>query len=301
MNNSTSITNPNSPHRSNDKMIETRVGRISYLNVDPIYYGLENGLRPPWVRLTAAPPASLNRLMAEDKLDISPVSTGAYARHSDQWLILPDLSISCHGPVMSVLLASNFPIKDLDGRRVLITSESGTAVLLLKLIFAIEGVHPRMHTGPVNMGEINDDAYDAVMIIGDKALAGNWGRQYQYRLDLGDVWYRLSGLPIVFAVWAVRRRYADAYPAQVQQTIVLFRESAHMGANRLDEIITLGAKRLNLDESILRAYFKAMEYDLDGKKQRALKTFFNGLSEHGLLEKAAPLTFFPIPKKRLTL
>lgn len=291
----TKITASHGSFDSNQTMGVTRVGRISYLNVDPIYYGLENGLKPSWVQLTAAPPSTLNRLVAEDKLDISPVSTGAYARHSNRWLILPDLSISCHGPVMSVLLASRFPIEKLDGRRVLITSESGTAVLLLKLIFAIKGVHPQTQAGPVKTDQKFDDRYDAVMIIGDKALSGKWGRQYEYRLDLGEEWYRLSGLPIVFAVWAVRKPFADAYPERVQRMIALFRNSAQMGANRLGKIITDGARRLNLDEKILQAYFKAMEYDLDPKKQQALTTFFDGLLEHKLIKRAAPLAFFPTP------
>lgn len=272
--------------------VNMRVGRISYLNVDPIYHGLENGLKPSWVRLKAAPPSALNQLMATKKLDISPVSTGAYAKHSDQWIILPDLSVSCHGAVMSVLLASHYPINDLDGKRVLITSESGTAVLLLKLIFAIEGVRPDTVSGTINTSDQTDKRYDAVMVIGDKALSGNWGRQYKYRLDLGEVWLHLSGLPIVFAVWAVRRQFAEAHPKQVRQMATLFKKSAQMGASRLDQIITTGADRLDLKEKTVRAYFKAMKYDLDPAKQKALIGFFDALLEHRLIAKPTPLNFF---------
>ena len=272
-----------------------RVGRISYLNVDPIYYGLENGLKPSWMQITAAPPAALNRQMAEGQLDISPVSTGAYARHAHQWLILPDLSISCHGPVMSVLLASRFPVEALDGKRVLVTSESGTAVLLLKLIFAIKGVRPQTESGPVETGQKIDQGYDAVMIIGDKALSGKWGRHYEYRLDLGDAWYRLSGLPIVFAVWAVRKTYARYHADRVGQMIGLFKDSARAGTDQMARIIAAGAQRLHLDEKILNAYFDAMEYDLDEKKQAALAAFFNGLHEHGIIEQTVPLDFFAHP------
>jgi len=281
-----------SPSLSTGKNTTIRVGRISYLNVDPIYYGLENGLKPSWIRLTAAPPSSLNRLMAEGKLDISPVSTGAYARHTDQWLILPDLSISCHGSVMSVLLASKFPFGDLDGRRVLITSESGTAVLLLKLIFAMKGVKPRMHSGPVGDRSEPADRSDAVMIIGDKALSRKWEQNYDYLMDLGDMWLQLSALPIVFAVWAVRKSFAEEHPARVKQMTDLFRQSCRMGQNHMGQIITHGTKRLDLDKKRVQAYFDAMQYDLDEKKQRALMAFFDGLYEHGLIERAARLSFF---------
>lgn len=276
-----------------NRRIETRLGRISYLNVDPIYHGLENGLKPPWVRITAAPPSTLNQLMVDGALDISPVSTGAYARNTDQWMILPDLSISCHGAVMSVLLASNYPISALDGKRVLITSESGTAVLLLKLIFAIEGVSPQTVTGTVDSAKQTHRLYDAVMIIGDKALAGKWGRQYKYRLDLGEVWLRLSGLPIVFAVWAVRRKFARAHSDCVDRIAALFKESTQMGKSQLDRIIVSGAEKLKLEEKTIFDYFKAMEYDLDLKKQKALASFFDALLEYRLIKKPVPLAFFP--------
>ena len=285
-------TSSPSPSLLTGENVTIQVGRISYLNVDPIYYGLENGLKPSWVRFTAAPPSSLNRLMAEGKLDISPVSTGAYARHTDQWLILPDLSISCHGSVMSVLLASNFPLADLDGRQVLITSESGTAALLLKLIFALKGIKPRMHSGIVGDRSELADRPDAVMIIGDKALSGKWDQEYEYLMDLGDMWLQLSGLPIVFAVWAVRKSFAEKHSTRVKQMTDLFRQSCRMGQNHMDQIISCGTNRLDLDKKQVQAYFDAMQYDLDEKKQRALMAFFDGLYEHGFIEKVARLSFF---------
>jgi len=281
-----------SPSESVGDNATIQVGRISYLNVDPIYYGLENGLKPPWVELTAAPPASLNCLMVEGKLDISPVSTGAYTRHTDQWLILPNLSISCHGSVMSVLLASNFPLDDLDGRRVVVTSESGTAVLLLKLIFAMKGIKPHIQSGPVGDRWKSTDQPDAVMIIGDIALSGRWEQKYTYLMDLGDMWLQLSGLPIVFAVWVVQKSFAGRHPARVTEMIDLFRRSAQVGQENMDRIIAHGTDRLNLDKNRLRAYFNAMQYDLDEKKRQALMAFFDGLHEHGLIERSTRLSFF---------
>jgi len=269
-----------------------RVGRIHYVNVDPIYHGLENGLAPEWMQIKPAAPSSLNRMMAESKLDLSPVSTGAYARHTDQWLILPDLSISCHGSVMSVLLASRYPLDDLEGRRVLITPESGTAVLLLKLIFAIKGIHPLMTTGAVDERATPDEKPDAVMVIGDNALSGKWNKQYPYLMDLGQEWLALSGLPIVFAVWTVRKSFADSHTAQIAQVIELFRQSREMGHANLGKIITDSTRKLNLPAKQMAAYFHAMEYDLGEDKRRALKTFFDELHAHGLIGQAAPLSFF---------
>ena len=274
-----------------------RVGRIRYINVDPIYYGLENGLAPSWFKIIPAAPSTLNRMVAEAELDISPVSSGAYVHHTgprdpDPWLILPDLSISCHGPVMSVLLASRYPIEELDGRKVILTDESGTAVLLLKLIFAIKGIQPQMRTGSIGGISPFDDDPDAVLVIGDSALTGGWSQKYRYLIDLGEVWFALSGLPIVFAVWVVRKTFADAHESRVARVIDLFRQSQKEGQANLDRIITTGTGKLNLPGDQVNAYFQAMEYDLDEKKRQALKTFFNGLYTYKLIEHEVPLLFF---------
>ncbi len=289
----------NTPDVSSNLMADDsiRVGRIRYVNVDPIYYGLENGLAPPWMRIIPAAPSALNRMMAEAALDISPVSTGAYVHHTgpsdpDPWLILPDLSISCHGPVMSVLLASQYPLDDLDSRNVVLTDESGTAVLLLKLIFAVKGVQPHMRTGAIGGKSPFDRDPDAVLVIGDSALTGGWKQKFPYVIDLSDVWFALSGLPIVFALWVVRKTFADAHASQVAQVIDLFRQSQAKGLANLDRIISTSTGKLNLPTDQVAAYFQAMEYDLDENKQRALKTFFDGLYEYKLIEREAPLSFF---------
>ena len=100
-----------------------RVGRIDYVNVAPVYYGLDQEGCPDWVTISAAAPAVLNARMAAGDLDAGPVSTGALVDHSLSWLVLPDLSIACDGAVKSVLLVSRMPFKALDHRTVLVSDE----------------------------------------------------------------------------------------------------------------------------------------------------------------------------------
>ncbi len=288
------LPGPARPQPADDTI---RIGRIRYVNVDPIYFGLENGLAPPDFNTIPAPPSILNRMMTEAALDISPVSTGAYVHHTgpldpDPWLILPDLSISCHGPVMSVLLASHYPLDELDARHIVLTDESGTAVLLLKLIFAMRGIRPVMKTGVAGGPSPFGDAPDAVLVIGDSALTGGWKQRYPYLIDLGEVWRRLSGLPVVFAVWAVRNSFADAHPHGVARTIDLFRQSKKRGMAHIDQIISASTGKLKLPADQMTAYFEAMQYDLNDKKRKALKYFFDGLYKHKLIDHEAALLFF---------
>ena len=60
---------------------KVKIGKISYMNVAPIYYGLNAGAGESWLDVVSAPPAVLNRKMAAGDLDISPVSAASYAAH----------------------------------------------------------------------------------------------------------------------------------------------------------------------------------------------------------------------------
>ncbi len=131
------------------KTSRIRVGRISYMNVAPVYYGLDNGMKPPWMDIIDGPPSTLNRMMANSELDISPVSSAAFARCRDEWLMLPDLSIACYGEVMSVILVGRRPFQEMNGKTVILTEESETAAGLLKLLFALNKIEVRFRTGRV--------------------------------------------------------------------------------------------------------------------------------------------------------
>jgi acetyl-CoA acyltransferase len=75
-------------------------------------------------------------MMSDGSLDISVVSAVESARDSNRYLLLPDLAISCDGPVNSVMLFSKVAVKDLAGRKVLVSRSSMTSVALLELLFA---------------------------------------------------------------------------------------------------------------------------------------------------------------------
>src|SRR5438093_13655315 len=79
-------------------------------------------------------PAELNDLLVAGELDVSVISAIEYARHGKELLLLPDLAISCDGPVRSVALFSKKPVSDLGSRTVLLSASSRTSVALLELL-----------------------------------------------------------------------------------------------------------------------------------------------------------------------
>ena len=82
-----------------------RVGRIPYVNCYPVYGAIDRGVVRLDATLVNGVPTELNRLMSEGALDVSVVSAVEYARDSRRYLLLPDLAISCDGPVRSVMLS----------------------------------------------------------------------------------------------------------------------------------------------------------------------------------------------------
>src|SRR5687768_6371956 len=112
-----------------------RIGRIPYINCYPVYGAIDRGRVHLDAELVDGVPTDLNRKMASGELDISVVSAVEYARDSGRYLLLPDLAISCDGPVRSVMLFSERPASDLTSRNVIVSRSSMTSVALLELLF----------------------------------------------------------------------------------------------------------------------------------------------------------------------
>src|SRR5258707_15811370 len=97
-----------------------RLGRIGYINCYPVYAGLERGVVHTPAELVTGTPAELNDLLSAGELDVSVISAVEYARHAKDLVLLPDLAISCDGPVRSVALFSKRVVTELDDRTVLL-------------------------------------------------------------------------------------------------------------------------------------------------------------------------------------
>jgi len=268
------------------------LGKISYINASPVYYGLDNGLLPDWLTMVPDVPSALNHQIITDQIEISPISAAFYAMNHEKLLLLPDLSISCHGNVLSVLCASNYELDDLDQKTVMFSQESASAASFLKMIFSQRQVYPDFKVGPV--GDINQipSGVDAVMVIGDNALTQPWQERYVHCFDLGGIWYEMTGLPFVFAVWVVRESFAKKYPEQVGQVLELLHASKKQGYAHIADVILAGTQKLKLSHSLIKRYYDLLICDLDPLKIKAMKIFFESLYEQKILDTPAKVRFF---------
>ncbi len=278
------------------------LGRIDYMNVAPIYYGIDNGLAMQGIsqeiKLISGPPNTLNRMMINGDLDISPVSSAAYARNAGEWLILPDLAIASHERVLSVLLVSRYKLEALTGRRILITDESSSARDLCRLIFSLKGVRPEFVVGRVKCPSQLPEGIDAALVIGDSALSQPWERFFPNIQDLGTLWWNMTGLPFVFAVWAVRKDFARKYPERVTAVLALLKTSRRFGNENMNQIVEKACARLGIDDATAKYYYESLVYDLADREKEGLELFCKGLYQTGITDAIVPLFFFEnaIPK-----
>ncbi|MBC2704195.1 MAG: menaquinone biosynthesis protein [Desulfobacula sp.] len=268
------------------------MGKISYINDAPVYYGLDHGLLPDWLRMVSDVPSVLNRKIKTGQIKVSPISAAFYAMNHRELLLLPDLSISCNGKVLSVILASNYEIDDLEGKKVMLSQESASAASFLKMIFSRKKVTPVYEVGPVNNYQEISKSADAVLVIGDTALKHPWDQTFEYCIDLGQLWYEMTQLPFVFAVWAVRRSFAQKYPSRVKEIHKLLLESKKQGYQHIDKIVEAGTDKLNLEQSVIKEYFDLLYCDLDDRKIKAMRLFFDSLLDQGILSEKADIEFF---------
>jgi len=278
--------------KNNIPIPPVNLGRIVYMNAAPVYYEIDKCPKLDWLNIVSAPPSILNNMMEKEELDISPVSSVAYAKNQDEWLLLPDLSIACFGRVMSVILVSKKPFEKLTDNKVIITDKSAAAAELLKLLFSIKRVKPVFETMPIQCPYEIKKSADAALIIGDKALKEKWHVHFDHIYDLGQMWLELTGLPFVFALWAVRKSFADKKPEVVSSIIKLFNISKEQGKKNLEDIAKKASEILGIDIDICKKYYELLNYDLDPLQLKGLTSFFEKLYHKKILPQKVQLRFF---------
>ena len=260
-----------------------RVGHIQFLNCLPLYWGLMRSGALLDVDLYKDTPDRLNEALVAGRLDIGPISLVEYLRHADELLLLPDLAVGSDGPVLSVNLVSRVPPEQLDGGRVALGSSSRTGVLLARMLLAGRyGVTAQYFGSALELTGMLREA-DGAVLIGDTALRA-WYEGPQLGLvvtDLGQAWREWTGLPMVFATWAVRRDFAQEHPGLVKDVHEAFLRSRELCLAELDEVATAAARWEPFDAQTLAAYFRALDFSLGPRQVAGVYEFARRAAEMG--------------------
>lgn len=284
-------------------MTPIRLGRMAYINTLPVDWGLVNGGLGDWVTVHRGTPTTLNRLLAEGQLDASPVSSVAAAEHAADWLVLDHLCIGSRGEVGSVILHSDVPIEELEGRSIAVTAESATAAKLLKVLLdRYWKVQAQLtsHNGSSGAFSYKEHARELVrarngsaqfssmarLLIGDPALKTAHLDPPGLIYDLGQVWQDYTGLGFVFGLWCARREFVESHPEEARMLYDLLRASRSLGLAENVKVVAQAATITGLSESKIETYFRKLVYDLDDDIWNGLNHFLGLLGyDPGLLQR----------------
>jgi chorismate dehydratase len=237
-----------------------RVGSVPYLNAVPLTRGIED-------QIELHTPAELAELLREGKLDAGLVSL-TEVLFNDCYDVLDGIAIASLGEVFSVIFAYRKPLDQL--KEIWVDAASCTSVNLLRVLLAERGLAPELK--PLPDYELAP-LLDGVLLIGDRAIEFQRAQHNHMILDLGTAWHDLTGLPFVYAVWALRRD---------KDTRVLrgrLRQAKSFGLDTLEHLINT---RPEFDREFRQDYLGwHVHYHLTGDEKRGVAKFAELLRKHG--------------------
>lgn len=271
-----------------------RIGRIQYANCTPIFQTLQKHFPDDKYEYVHGVPSALNTLLHEKSLHVCPSSSIEYARHPDNYLILPDISISSKGAVKSVLLFSTVPIEDLDGSEILLSSESATSVNLLKIILSQHiGCNCTYQTA-TKQHSCSNNTQPAFLLIGDNALKTSLTQTSCHVYDLGELWNSWTGLPFVFALWICTVSAFENHWQELCKLNQNLKIAKIIASNEYDEIAELSPDKIWMGKERLVEYWQNnISYELSEEHIQGLQLFYEKSFQQDLIPDIPKLNFMP--------
>ena len=257
-----------------------RAGGLSNTNPSASWPGFDPPQPPP-------SRGGLGGVEPRPSFELAGDNPGGEPRPSRGYSIVPGISIASRGPVLSVTLFSRLPWPKI--RRIALDEGSRTSAALTKIICAKRhGIRPECVQLPLEADPEKVDA-DAVLLIGDRAMRACMPG-FVHAYDLGQEWHEWTGLPFVYAFWAVRSG------VELGAAEEALHEAKRQGLERIGEIAQRESKLLGLDAGFCRRYLQTIiQFDLGPREQAGLHHFYMLACELGLARRGVSLDYYGQP------
>ncbi len=233
----------------------------------PVFYRLRAPVEEVW-----GVPTELSRRLLAGEIDVAPIPAIEYARNADRLRVMPRICVGSEGAVESIQLVSRLPLEQV--RRVAVTPESATSVALTRVLL------PDAEQVPL------DQPAEAKLLIGDAALKSAFEDPTPHH-DLGRLWLERTGLPMVFAVWAMPDPPPDGM-AELEDALV---ESVRLARAEPEQLAREASERYGYPPGFLARYFEKLRYRFGPRERAGLYTFLELAHEAGVLERVPELRF----------
>jgi chorismate dehydratase len=262
-------------------MTPIRLGAVDYLNARPLVYGLDG--RKDLFDLRFDPPSRCAVLLHEGSIDVGMIPAIEYCR-GPEYRIVPGMAITSNRTVASVALFSKVPVARV--RSIAADTSSRTSNALLRILCAERfGISPEF-TPMAPDADAMLAEHDAALIIGDPALYLDPVARGVEKIDLGEAWTDMMGLPFVWAFWAGRPGIVSP------EAVTALAEARDAGVAAGAEIADAycGAERAALGRAYLR---DNIQYDFGARQIEGLTHYYRLAARHGLIDEAREPLFYP--------
>jgi chorismate dehydratase len=258
------------------------IAASSYLNTAPLCFSFVKGRQKDrCVFLSDAAPSKCSDLLAAGEVDAAMIPVIEYQR-------IPGLRVSSRTcvasrrRVRSVILASRVPIEKV--RSVALDTSSRTSATLVKILLSrFYSIEASFTPYPPTLDSMLQEN-DAALIIGDPAMLIDRSALHVY--DLAEEWNRHTGLPFVFAFWAVRED-STKWPGEVDLAA-----AKREGLDHVDALSSEYGELLGLPASDLRRYLtENISFDLDDEAARGLELYYSLALDCGLIPGMRKIVF----------
>jgi len=280
-------------------MAKNKISIVKYLNAMPLAWGILEGAQKDKFDTTLSTPAECAEQLARGTVDIGLIPSIEYQRIKG-CRIVPGPAVASLYQVRSVILVSVVPLWKV--KTVACDNGSRTSVALAKVIFnEFYHIHPDFKPAEPNLANMLAHS-DAALLIGDNALKfmeenhrPNAERQRPLLregseplevFDLAERWRFLTGLPFVFAFWAVRDGFKD------ESIVETLKQSRDFGVANISTIASRYSESLHIKKDFIQEYLdKNVAYYMDQSCLEALKLFYEMAAKVGAIKSGRGLQF----------
>jgi len=251
---------------------------VSYFNTVPLVWGMLHGKQRDIFDLRFEVPSVCADQLRSGEADIGIVPVVEMRRQNLE--LFRGTGIACRGPVRSILLISKVPFEEI--KTLAADSGSRSSVMLSRVILSKRyGAAPAILTRKPVLANMLSEA-DAALIIGDPALLLNPDTLPFPTLDLGAEWVNMTGLPMVFAVWAGKK---ELITPPLEQA---FRDSCRFGLEHVEEIVAAEHAVRGITPELARRYVqKHIAFELDDRDYLGMELYLRYAMDLDAADRAA--------------
>jgi len=250
------------------------LGRVSFINCEPIFHSIG----PNW-NILAAPPSWLTGHLLRRDCITAPIPAADYAINCNELSLLRDIGIVGRESVGSVILFGNRSLESM--RDIALPSDSSTSNMLMKWILGQRGLDPKL----IPMGpdiETMLDECDGALIIGDRALSAALRSPELVRMDLGREWTNITGLPMVFGVFAARNDSSPRIVDEARESMIRSYDGFLIDDGTRDDVVSIASQKIDLPLERIDIYFESeVSNILDQPSIEGLRVFLDEVCKMG--------------------